>query len=194
MTSKNRVGSWVFLAAVAVAVASAAYLGLMQRWDGMLRFAAVTVVLLLTRRAKVPTGFVAAFAVLVLLAMWGSVQHWYAEIPHFDTVVHVLTPGSLAAVSYFLLVDAGLLPDAREPGRQVRGWAPALWVGLVGTTAAVLWEYYEWVVEQISPQGMLVGYTDTVVDLFAGMCGSLVAGMLVLRWARRRSEPSTTPR
>ncbi|MEX5269746.1 hypothetical protein [Kocuria sabuli] len=194
MTSKNRAGSWVFGAAVAVAVASAGYLGLMQRWDGMLRFAAVTVVLLLTRRAKVPTGFVAAFAVLVLLAMWGSAQHWYAEIPHFDTVVHVLTPGSLAAVSYFLLVDAGLLPDAREPGRQVRGWAPALWVGLVGTTAAVLWEYYEWVVEQISPQGMLVGYTDTVVDLFAGMCGSLVAGMLVLRWARRRAEHSATPR
>ncbi|MFI7585373.1 hypothetical protein ACH9DO_16510 [Kocuria sp. M1N1S27] len=41
----------------------------------MLRFAAVTVVLLLTRRAKAPTGFMAAFAVLVLLAMWGSVQH-----------------------------------------------------------------------------------------------------------------------
>lgn len=194
MTSNNRVGSWVFFAAVAVAVASAVGLGLMQRWDGMLRFAAVTVVLLLTRRARVPTGFVAAFAVLVLLAMWGSVQHWYAEIPHFDTVVHVLTPGSLAAVSYFLLVDAGLLPDAREPGRQVRGWAPVLWVGLVGTTAAVLWEYYEWIVEQISPQGMLVGYTDTVVDLLAGMCGSLVAGLLVLRWARRRAERSTTPR
>ncbi|MEX5295320.1 hypothetical protein QYM41_08565 [Kocuria sp. CPCC 205268] len=121
MSTRSRAGSWVFFAAVAVAVASAVYLGLMQRWDGMLRFAAVTVVLLLTRRAKVPTPFTAAFSVLVLLAMWGSVQRWYAEIPHFDTVVHVLTPGSLAAVSYFLLVDAGLLPDAREPGRSVRG-------------------------------------------------------------------------
>ncbi|WP_298582617.1 hypothetical protein [uncultured Kocuria sp.] len=187
MSTRSRAGSWVFLTAVAVAVASALGLGLMQRWDGMLRFAAVTVVLLLTRRAKVPTGFVAAFAVLVLLAMWGSVQHWYAEIPHFDTVVHVLTPGSLAAVSYFLLVDAGLLPDARRPGGSVRGWAPVLWVTLVGSAAAVLWEYYEWVVEQISPQGMLVGYTDTVVDLFAGMCGSLVAGLFVLRWARRHT-------
>ncbi|WP_147017365.1 hypothetical protein [Kocuria turfanensis] len=185
MSTSGRAGAWVFGAAVAAAVASAVGLGLIQHWDGMLRFAAVTVVLLLTRRARVPTGFVAAFAVLVLLAMWGSVQHWYAQVPHFDTVVHVLTPGSLAAVSYFLLVDARLLPDARETGRPVRGWAPVVWVGVVGTTAAVLWEYYEWVVEQISPQGMLVGYTDTVVDLLAGMCGSLVAGLLVLRWARR---------
>ncbi|MGQ1838884.1 hypothetical protein ACT4S2_10540 [Kocuria turfanensis] len=188
MSTRNRTGSWVFGVAVAAAVSSAVGLGLMQRWDGMLRFAAVTVVLLLTRRAKVPTGFVAAFAVLVLLAMWGSVQHWYAQIPHFDTVVHVLTPGGLAAVAYFLLVDARLLPDARETRAPVRGWAPVLWVGLVGTTAAVLWEYYEWVVEQISPAGMLVGYTDTVVDLFAGMCGSLVAGILVLRWARHRAD------
>jgi hypothetical protein len=182
------VGRWVFVTAVAVAVASAVGLGLVQRWDGVLRFTAVTVVLLLTRRAKVPTAFVAAFAVLVLLAMWGSVQHWYARIPHFDTVVHVLTPGSLAAVSYFLLVDARLLPDGRNSGRSLRSWAPALWVAIVGTTAAVLWEYYEWVVEQISPEGMLVGYTDTVVDLFAGMCGSLVAGLLVLRWTRRHVE------
>ncbi|GAA1757180.1 hypothetical protein GCM10009767_15660 [Kocuria aegyptia] len=160
----------------------------MQHWDGVLRFAAVMLVLLLTQRAKVPTGFVAAFAVLVLLAMWGSVQRWYAEIPHFDTIVHVLTPGSLAAVSYFLLVDAGLLPDARRTGRSMRTWAPVVWVGLVGSAAAVLWEYYEWVVEQISPQGMLVGYTDTIIDLFAGMCGSLLAGLLVLRWARRHTD------
>ncbi|MCJ8503751.1 hypothetical protein MRU69_02580 [Kocuria flava] len=185
MSTSSRAGAWIFVAAVGAAVASAAVLGLMQRWDGMLRFAAVTVVLLLTRRAKVPTGFVAAFSVLVLLAMWGSVQHWYARIPHFDTLVHVLTPGSLAAVSYFLLVDARLLPDARARDRALREWAPVLWVTLTGSVAAVLWEYYEWVVEQISPQGMLVGYTDTVVDLFAGMCGSWVAGLLVLRWAGR---------
>lgn len=35
--------------------------------------------------------------------------------------------------------------------------------------------------------GMTVGYTDTVVDLFAGTVGSLVAGALVLSWGRRHS-------
>ena len=193
MGATARVSSWIFIAAIVVAVLSAVGMGLGERWEAAFRFVVVAAVMLVARKAEVPVRFTAAFAVLVLLAMWGSVQHWYRSPGEVDTLVHFLTPGALAAVSYFLLVDAGLLPDAREPGRQVRGWAPALWVGLVGTTAAVLWEYYEWVVEQISPQGMLVGYTDTVVDLFAGMCGSLVAGLLVLRWARRRAERSTTP-
>jgi hypothetical protein len=44
---------------------------------------------------------------------------------------------------------------------------------------------YEWVVEQVSPRGMHVGCTDTVVGLFAGLLGSFVAGLLVLWWAGR---------
>lgn len=184
----RQVSWWVFFVAVAAAVVSAVGLAWFQRWDGALRFTAITVVLVLTRRAQVPIPFVAAFAVLAQLAMWGSVQHWYRQIPHFDTVVHVVTPGSLAAVSYFLLADARLLPDPWQQETRTRRWAPVVWVALIGVTAAVVWEYYEWVVEQISPAGMHVGYTDTIVDLFAGMCGSLVAGALVLHWTRRRSQ------
>lgn len=111
-------------------------------------------------------------------------QHWYRHITHFDVLVHFLTPGSLAAAAYFVLVAARLLPAARSSQHGLRTWAPVMWVVVVGATAAVLWEFYEWVVEQISPATMSVGYTDTVVDLFAGMLGSLAAGGLVLWWAR----------
>jgi hypothetical protein len=56
-----------------------------------------------------------------------------------------------------------------------------VWVLVVGVTAAVLWEFYEWIIEQIRPAAMRVDYTDTVVDLFAGTLWSLVAG----RWRAR---------
>lgn len=42
--------------------------------------------------------------------------------------------------------------------------------------------------EQLSPQGMRVGDTDTVGDLLAGTAGSLVAGLLVVRWARWQEQ------
>ncbi|HLS46027.1 MAG TPA: hypothetical protein VK045_11385 [Ornithinicoccus sp.] len=60
---------------------------------------------------------------------------------------------------------------------------------MIGTAIAVLWEYYEWIVEQVSPQGMIVGYTDTVGDPLAGLGGAVAAGLVVRWWARSVTEP-----
>jgi hypothetical protein len=193
MTTRNRVSSGVFLAAVVAAVLSAVAMGVVGRWEAVLRFAVVAGIMLLARRARVPVGFAAAFAVLILLAMWGSVQHWYRAPGEVDSLVHFLTPGSLAAVCYFLLVEARLLPDARDSSLRTRSWAPIVWVATTGTTAAVVWEYYEWAVEQLNPEGMIVGYTDTVIDILAGMAGSVVAGALVVWWAKRSRTAGAGP-
>lgn len=139
-----------------------------------------------------PTPFAAAFAMFLLLATWASVQHWYRQIPQFDVLVHFLTPGSVAAVAYFVLVRAGLLPGVRSSTPQLRSWAPVVWVVVVGVTAAMFWEFYEWGFEQVAPSSMSVGYTDTVVDLFAGTLGALTAGGLVLWWGRRDSLSERT--
>ena len=188
MGKTDRVSSWIFIAAIVVAVLSAVGMGLGERWEAAFRFVVVAAVMLVARKAEVPVRFTAAFAVLVLLAMWGSVQHWYRSPGEVDTLVHFLTPGALAAVSYFVLVQARVLPDARDRTLNTRPWAPIVWVGLTGTTAAAVWEYYEWVIEQINPAGMIVGYTDTVVDLIAGTLGSAVAGAFVVQWARHHSS------
>jgi hypothetical protein len=176
---------WVFDAAALVAVASAVWMGVAGSWDAAFRFAVMAVLMLAARAADVPMPFAAAFAVFLLLATWAGVQHWYQQVSQFDVLVHFLTPGSLAAVAYFMLVRARLFPAARSALLHLRSWAPVVWVVVVGVSVAVVWEFYEWVVEQVNPAGMSVGYTDTVVDLFAGMLGSLSAGGLVLWWARR---------
>lgn len=185
----SKPGRWIFDVAVLVALVSAVWMGVAGSWDGALRFAVVAGCMLAARSANVPAPFAAAFAVFLLLAMWASVQHWYQQVSWIDVLVHFLTTGSLAAVAYFLLVQARLLPATRSSSAALRSWAPVVWVTAVGVTVAVVWEFYEWVIEQVNPSGMLVGYTDTVVDLLAGMLGSLTAGGLVLWWGRQ-PDPS----
>ncbi len=187
MSSLRAAGRTVLYLALAAAIASCVAMVFKSNWDGALRFAVVSGLLIGTRFANVPTPFAAAFSALLLFATWAGVAHWYRQISLLDGIVHFFAPGSLAAVGYYVLVQAALLPDPRHPS-GVRSWAPVLWVTLVGSSAAVVWEYYEWVVEQLAPVRVRAGYTDTVVDLFAGMLGSFVAGMLVLAWARHRAR------
>lgn len=178
-------GNWLFFLAVGALSVSGVVLAVDQQWGAAARLFGMAIILLWGRRARVPVIFLGVCAASVLVATWAAVWRWYPAVPHLDTVVHAVTPGSLAAVGYFLLADARLLPDVRDLEGSSRSWAPVLWVGMVGTTTAVLWEYYEWVLEQFRPQGMIVGYTDTVADLLAGMSGSVVAGLLTVWWARR---------
>ena len=194
MSSSSAPGRWIFDAAVLIALVSAVAMVVTGRWEGAVRFALMAGFMLAARGGGAPAPFAAAFAVFLLLATWASVLHWYRQIEQFDVLVHVLTPGSLAAVAYFSLVHARLLPRASAPSGRLRSWAPVLWVTLVGVTAAVLWEFYEWVIEQINPRGMIVGYTDTVLDLLAGLLGSLAAGGLVLAWGRRHPAGSAETR
>lgn len=189
MSGLRAAGRAVLYLALAAAIASCVAMVPETNWDGALRFAIVSGLIAGARFARVPTPFAAAFSVLLLFATWAGVAHWYRQVSLLDGVVHFFTPGSLAAVGYYVLVQAALLPDPRRPS-GVRAWAPVLWVALVGSSAAVVWEYYEWVVEQLAPVSVRVGYTDTVVDLFAGMLGSFAAGMLVLAWARHRARDS----
>lgn len=183
------IGRWIFDAAVVVAVASAVYQFLSDQGEPGFRFVVLAVIMVLVRWGNVPAPFAAAFAAFMLLATWASVEHWYRDIVWADEVIHFFTPGSLAAAAYFLLAHLRVMPDADESRARLRSWTPVFWVTIVGVFAAVLWEFYEWIVEQVSPQGMVVGYTDTIGDLLAGMVGSLVAGVLALVWARGHDAP-----
>lgn len=176
-------GQILFYLALAGAVASYTLMVVDSDWDGGFRFAAVIIILLAARAAQVPSSVLGVFAALLLFATWAAVAHWYRQVTLLDVAVHFFTPGSLAVVAYFVFERLKLLPDIRESAEtKLRSWAPAVWVVLLGTTAAVVWEFYEWGIEHWTASSILVGYTDTVVDLLAGMLGSALGGVLVLRW------------
>jgi hypothetical protein len=184
MSEARAAGRWIFALAVLASVVSAGVAAANTDWEAALRFTGVAVIMLYLRSASVPAPFAGAFAVFLFLATWASARHWYRELDHIDLVVHYLTPGSLAAAAYFVLVEHRWL-DAADAARAaaLRNAAPVLWVTMLGTTVAVLWEFYEWGMEQLTPATMLVGYSDTIGDLLAGFLGSVTAGVLVLRWS-----------
>lgn len=182
----RRLGIVVFATAVIASLVSAAALFSIGRWEDGVRFTVVTLAMLAPLVGEVPVPFFSAFAAFVLFATWAAVQHWYEAINRLDVVVHVLTPGSLAAVLYFVLASHRLQPDPSEAERG-NPRAVVLAVTLVGTGVAVVWELYEWVMEQVSPQYMRVGYSDTVGDLLAGMVGSMLAGAFILWWLGRQT-------
>lgn len=195
-TASRRLAGAACVVALVSVVASALLVG----WEAAFRFGVVATVLLAVRRAQVPPVATAAFGACVLLATWASVLRWYRDVPDFDVLVHVVTPGSTAAAACFVTAAWGLLPPLGRrsaPGSEVRAWAPAAWTVALGTTIAVVWELYEWTVSQWAPATMIVGYDDTVGDLLAGMLGSAVAGLAVTRWHRRRvsgGDPSSRRR
>lgn len=186
--AQRSIGRWFFDAAVLLAIASAVLKFVDDQGEPGLRFALLAVVMFVPRWVDVPAPFAAAAALCLLTATWASVQHWYRGVPLADEIVHLFTPASVAAAAFFWLVQQRVLPDVGPGSRSLRGWSPVLWVTLLGVLTAVVWEFYEWVVEQFSPRGMLVGYTDTVLDLAAGTAGSVVAGGLVLGWLHHQAS------
>ena len=150
----------------------------------------MAVVMVGARWGDIPLPFAAGFATFLLIATWASVQHWYRTIPDIDLPIHFFTVGSLGAAAYFLLSGTELLPDVRDRTESPPPGAVVLWVTVVGVTVAVLWEFYEWTMEQLVPQDILVGYDDTLADLLAGMLGCAAAGLFVVWWSRRMPPSS----
>jgi hypothetical protein len=93
--------------------------------------------------------------------------------------VHATTPGATAAAAYLLLARADLASDLKD---DVRRSAVVVLTTAVGTTLAVWWEFYEWIVyhDDGPPQ---VGYDDTLLDLLLGTVSSAVAGFGLALWS-----------
>lgn len=149
-------------------------------------FAVVFVVLLSARLLSVPAPFDAAFCLALLAAMWAAAQHWYSTIVWVDEVVHFFATGATAAAAYLMLAQLQLLPGVEEQLEAARRTSLVLLLTILGLGAAAVWEFFEWLGEMVAPQGMHVGYTDTILDMMLGGAGSLIAGGLLLLWARSR--------
>ena len=186
MTRTGRVAAGVLVAVGIADVLSAVGVGVvLQRWDKVVGFLLLAGVVVVLWRCEVPVPVAALCAVCLAVAQWGTVLNWYVDPWPVNAVVHFVAPGSVAAAVYFLLVRARLLPAATASGHGLRRGAPVLWVSTAGVTVAVLWEFYEWAVGDLAPH---VGYTDTIVDLFAGTLGSVTAGLVVAGWAHRQGH------
>lgn len=148
-------------------------------------FAVVFAVLLGARVLKVSAPFDAAFCLALLAAMWAAAQQWYSTVVWVDEVVHFFATGATAAAAYLMLAQLELLPGVEEQLEAARRTSLVLLLTILGLGIAAVWEFLEWIGQQVAPQDMHVGYTDTILDMALGGAGSLIAGGLLLLWARR---------
>jgi hypothetical protein len=75
---------------------------------------------------------------------WANVLGWYGIHPWVDIPVHATTLGATAAAVYLLLARADLASDLQDD--DIRRPAVVVLTTAVGTTLAVWWEFYEWIV------------------------------------------------
>ncbi|UYQ60178.1 hypothetical protein [Streptomyces peucetius] len=143
-----------------------------------LRFLLGIVLLLAVTRLVVPGPYEAAFSVTVALSLWCDTGQWYRTVPHLDTAVHFLLSGTGCVIVFFALLRLGG-PAVRAGAVSAPRWVLTLWVAWIGLATAAVWELYEWVVEELAPRSMRVGYDDTIADLAAGLAGCLLAGAVL---------------
>jgi hypothetical protein len=153
--------------------------------EGGLRFFGVAVLLVWLRWLDVPRPFLAAFGLGLLLSSWANAAAWYQDVWWMDVVLHFGLTGATAAMAYLVLARLDVLP-ALHDGVVGRRAAPVVVLTVaLGLAIGALWEVYEWIaVEWLDQTSIIVGYDDTIHDLVMDGLGSLVAGFLLLWWAR----------
>ncbi|HET6699578.1 MAG TPA: hypothetical protein VFG88_10855 [Nocardioidaceae bacterium] len=154
--------------------------------QGAISFFVLFAVLLLPRWLDVAHPFDMVFCATMLVAAWARQQHWYATVFWVDEAVHAVTPGAAAVATYLMLAKLELLPDVYEQIRATRRFSLVLLVTIIGLGLAAVWEFWEWIGEQVAPKSTLVGYDDTISDMALGGAGALVLGVLLLVWFRIR--------
>ena len=175
------------LAALASAVATFLWLPSGGAW----RFLGLFALMLLPRLSRLAPLFDLAFGATLLLATWAGVRDWYVTVVWMDEVVHFVTVAAVTVTCYLALAKWRVLPEPTVVADRDRVATVPLLVTMLGFTVAALWEFVEWVAEQVTPRAIHVGYDDTILDLALGGLGALVAGTFL--WFRRRRSTGRPP-
>lgn len=174
------------IAAVLSAAAAWFWFGL----SGAALFGLVFVALLIPRLVRVPGPFDFAFGATLLLATWSNVLGWYRAIWWWDLVVHWIAPAAIAAMIYLVLAKLGIVQDMHGATVKHNRSSLVILTTSFGLTAAALWEFAEWMIENLTRVRIHVGYDDTIADLAAGGVGAFMAGFVLVLWAEcgRRNQ------
>lgn len=123
-----------------------------------------------------------ACATTFLVAAWAAQLDWYVAVGWLDVAVHAVATGLLAVLALRVLLTWGGAGRTTDLGTWVLG---TVVVG-AGAVLALLWELGEWFGHTRLDPRIQVGYGDTLGDLAAGLAGSLVAAVVVVRVSDRR--------
>ena len=139
---------------------------------------------LVARAVNLPRVYDLAFCLAMVLTGWGEALGLYDAISWYDTLVHFTVPLLGAPVAYIGLARLEVLPDPRdETGlhREIGIFVVTLALGLA---LGAVWEIVEWTSDRTVGSRLQEGNDDTVGDLIADGCGSLLGATLLVCWTR----------
>ena len=128
-----------------------------------------------SERAVIWSLFV--FAIIVNIA--GYVWDLYDQFWWFDEALHLYTSFALTLALALRLYSRGLA-SVRDATLVL-----ALTVASVGIAVGTLWEVGEWGYDQFVPTDVILGKTDTIVDLMLDTAGAAAAALVILGMVKR---------
>lgn len=181
-----RRGAWVIFADVCrIATLLCAGLALVF-WgpDKVIAFLAVTAILLIPRAMRMPSPFDAAFALTMFVSTLTGAMGWYENLAWWDKVAHFVTTGAAAAMLCLIIVAFGLVDNLFDSTKERYRTRVLVQTTSLGLSIAVIWEMMEWIYKDINTDDPPATYLDTMADLMSGAVGSVVAGAILLMWAK----------
>lgn len=115
-----------------------------------------------------------AFAVAVAYAdVIGTVADYYSTIMFYDKVVHFLGSAAFTAVVLDIMLARNARKGAPEPASRL------IVLGVVlGITAGITWEFYEYIGDVIFNSGRVQSQADTRHDIIFDIFGALLMGTI----------------
>jgi VanZ family protein len=137
-----------------------------------------------SRRREYPYALDVLLVLPFLIDVIGNAADLYDSIGWWDDLNHFVNWGILVSAFGQLLMRL----------RLERWIAAGLAVGF-GALTAVLWEFAEYYTFIRNSPEVRTAYTDTLGDLALGLCGSVVAAvvMITLLWPEREAAPVPAP-
>ena len=112
--------------------------------------------------------------VAVLANIAGYMFNLYNRFRWFDEVLHAYTIFSITLL-LGLLAYGVVLTGVRHHNLLL-----ILMIASIGIAIGGLWEVAEWAYDQMVASNVILGKTDTIIDLIVDSIGALVAGFLSL--------------
>lgn len=150
-----------------------------------LRLFLTLIVCLIPRALHVPRAFDLGFTAAMSLQAWGNVTNLFdVWLPYHD-IVHCLLTMATAALFYIMLVRLRLVSDLAERRGIHEHLGMAVLVFAIGSVIGAVYEEYEWFAINVLHARLTEYYEHDIHDLLFNALGSLIAGGLLILWARR---------
>jgi len=106
--------------------------------------------------------------------VWNLYDRWW----FFDDVLHGFTIFALTLPLGLLLCGIALISMPKQR------WILALVIASLGVAVGAWWEIAEWGFDQFVAGNVILGKTDTIIDLIMDTIGAMLAGILAARMVR----------